>query len=301
MSLKFTKSTDTEHEVKLDSFLISATWQVGRAIAGNSAPFEVRTAFVGEGAKIEVKGKSDKGLDLGKISSVIRNNRFQGDFAIPQDAELGDKVYFEVKLSKNSLNDTSERIPVFLPMQVFNLKWSAKEARRGDILTLTADVNGLRDGEEVTLIIYEYDRDGVHDKIVELPGTVKDKKIEVKWEYEYYEDTDEIQSQEELQQYGGSYNPPEYFFTVKIENTEYGIKQESRLLQFKDYVEIALIDNAGAGLADQKFTIHLADGSTQDGQLDQNGRARIDDISPGPYRIEFPDAPGFSRKQGPSQ
>lgn len=298
MPLKFTKSTDTEHKVELDSYLISASWSVGRAIAGNKVPFEIHTVFVGEGAKIVVKGMSDKALDLGKITSVVRNNCFQGEFTIPQNAELDDKVYFEVKLSKNSLNDISERIPVCRAVEVFNLKWSAKEARRGDIVTLTADVNGLRDHEEVTLIIYEYDRDGVHDKIVELPGLVKDKKIEVKWEYEYHEDTDEIPSQSELDEYGSQYNPPEYFFTVKAGSAEYGPQQESGLLTFKDYVEIALVDESGVGLADERFIIHLADGSQQEGQLDQSGRARLDDISPGPYRIEFPDAQGYSRQEG---
>ena len=51
MSLEFSKGTDTEHEIKLDSTLISAVWRPGKAIGGQEMPFEVRTSFVGVGAR----------------------------------------------------------------------------------------------------------------------------------------------------------------------------------------------------------------------------------------------------------
>jgi hypothetical protein len=287
MNLKFTKSTDTEHKIKLESLLISASWCSGKAIAGQPASFEVRTAFVGEGAPIKIVGKSEKGKKLGKIKDVIKRNKYVGQFDIPEDMELDDMVYFEVDLPKNDLEGESERIPVFPPVQVFNLKWSAKEARRGDILTLTADVNGLRNHEEVTIVIYEYDRDGTHDKIVEIPVEVLNKKITLKWEYEYHEDTDEIPSQEELDQYGKEYNPPEYFFTVKVEDTEFGLKQESGLLVFKDWIEIVLIDENGNPVPDEEYILHLPDGQTRRGTLDQSGYAREEQIPPGRVIIEF--------------
>ena len=61
MALKFTKSTDSEHEVKLDSSLISVSWTCGMAIGGQTASFEVLTELVGEGAPIKVKGKNENG------------------------------------------------------------------------------------------------------------------------------------------------------------------------------------------------------------------------------------------------
>lgn len=295
MDLKFTKSTDTKHKIKLESSLISASWCSGKAIAGQIATFEVRTAFVGEGAPIKIKGKSEKGKKLGKIKDVIKRNKYVGELEIPEDTELDDMVYFEVELPKNDLEGESNRIPVFPPVQVFNLKWSAKEARRGDILTLSADVNGLRDHAEVTVIIYEYDRDNTHDKIVELPATVMNKKIELQWEYEYHEDTDEIPTQEELDQYGEQYNPPEYFFTVKVEDTEFGVKQESGLLEFKDWIELELKERDGTPIANARYVVRFADGTEREGSLDENARARLEDIPPGPYRVDFPDNPGFER------
>ncbi len=292
MELKFSKSTDTEEKIELEPSLISASWRCGKAIAGRRASFEVVTALVGQGAPIKIKGKSEKGEKLGKIKDVIRGNKYIGFFDIPDDLELGDEVYFEVKLPKNDLEGESNRIPVFPPVEVFNLSWNATEARRGDVLTLTADVNGLRDHEEVIVTIYEYDRDGAHDKIVELPVEVINKRIELKWEYEYHEDTDEIPTQEELQQYGNEYNPPEYFFTVTVEDTEFGVEQESGLLRFKDWLEIQFLDEDGTPRANERYVVTLPDGSRQEGRLDDTGRARLEDIPPGPCRVEFPDAPG---------
>ncbi len=298
MELKFTKSTDSEHKIKLESALISASWLVGKAIAGRSVSFQVLTAFVGEGAGIKITGRSENGKKLGKIKDVIKRNKYIGEFKIPEDIDAGDLVYFEVELPRNGLDGESNRIPAFPPIQVFNLKWSQEEATRGDVLTLTADVNGLADGDEVTVIIYEYDRDGAHDKIVALPAAVMHKRIELEWEFEYHEDTDEIPTQDELQRYGNSYNPPEYFFTVKVEDTEFGRRQqESGLLEFKDWLEIRLLDRDGNPMAHERYAVRLADGSQREGTLDSSGTARLEDIPPGRYDVQFPDVEGVCRQE----
>ncbi len=96
--LKFTKSTDSEEEVQLDSTLIYAEWRAGQAVAGRKASVEVATCFVGDGAPVKLTGKSRKGKKLGKIKGEMRSNKFVGEFDIPSDIETGDRVYFEVKL-----------------------------------------------------------------------------------------------------------------------------------------------------------------------------------------------------------
>jgi hypothetical protein len=288
MSLKFTKGTDTEHEIKLDSVLISAEWRAGVADGGQSVEFEVRTSMVGEGAPVKIKGKSAKGKKLGKVDGTMRGNTFVGSFDIPEDIELGDEVFLEVKLPKNSLNGESGRIPARPPIEVTNMKWSAQEARRGEVLTLTADVKGVPPETEATVTIYEHDQDGAHDKITELPAVVVGEKIETDWEYEYHEDTDDIPTEEEMQRYGRSYNPPEYFFTIKFERAEFGKAQESGLLKFKDWVEISLADDTGALVPNEKYTLNLPDGTKREGSLDSNGQAREDGVPPGAVSVEFP-------------
>jgi hypothetical protein len=168
------------------------------------------------------------------------------------------------------------------------MAWSAKEARRGDTLKLTADVDKVEGGTEATVTILEYDNDGAHDKIVELPAVIKDKKLEIDWEYEYHEDVDELPTSEEVQRYGASYNPPEYFFVIDINGFKTGTAQESGLLTFKDYIEISLCDADGNPRADERYVLHLPDGSTKEGRLDARGKAREEGIPPGHIRVEFP-------------
>lgn len=287
--LKFTKSTDSKEEIKLESALIYADWRQGAVYTGHKAALEVVTVFVGNGAKIEMTGKTENGKKLGKIKDTIDSNRYIGFFEIPADVEPGDMAYFEVKLSANGIDGESSRVPVYPAPIVTNMAWSATEARRGDTLKLTADVDKVEPGTEATVTILEYDNDGAHDKIVDLPAVVKDKKIDISWEYEYHEDVDELPTSEEVQRYGASYNPPEYFFVIDINGFKSGTQQESGLLKFKDYIEISLRAADGAPKADERYVLHLPDGSKKEGRLDSRGKAREDGIPPGHVRVEFPD------------
>ena len=71
--------------------------------------------------------------------------------------------------------------------------------------------------------------------------------------HKYFEDSDEIPTQEELDKYGGAYNPPEYFFVINIDGFEFGHEQESGILGFKDYIEINLVDEKGNKSAKEKY------------------------------------------------
>jgi hypothetical protein len=289
MPLKFTKSTDAKEKVTLTSSLVYAEWQQSYAPVGQTAAFEIGTLFVGQGAPIEAKGKSKKGKSLGTVKGKVRGNKFIGEFTIPADTKLGDMVYFDVKLPKNGLSGTSNSVAVVPPIKVTDLSWSASEARRGDILTLKASVENLPDAAQVKIVIYEFDRGGANDKIVELPATVDNKKIELQWAYEYHEDTDEIPSDEEMQRYGKNYNPPEYFFTVRVDKLEFGKRQESGLLEFKDWTEIELRDESGNAVGNIDYILRLPDGTERRGTLDENGYAREDNVPPGQIDVSFGD------------
>jgi len=289
MSLSFTKSTDSEHEVKLDSKLISATWMCGSAVAGGRAAFQIQTAFVGEGAPIKVKGKSEEGERLGKITGEVRGNKFSGFFEIPEDIELNDQVYFEFKLKKNSLDGESERIPAVPVVRAFNLRWGVDEACRGDIVTLSADTSGLRDHFDVTITIFEYDEARGSERVVELPGRVMDGHVEVTWEFGYFDDTAQIAGQQELDDYADRYAYPEYYFTVTYEGTAFGTERESGMLRFNDWQEITLVNEDGSPAANERYILHLANGEQREGSTDREGYAREEHLPPGPTRIEFPD------------
>jgi hypothetical protein len=285
----YSVSSDKKEKVKLTPSLVSAHWLSSVAFGGQEARCEVLTAFVGQGAPIKITGKSDNGKKIGKIEGEMRGNRFIGAIPIPDDIEDGDYVYFEVELSKNSLKGESDRIPARPAVVVSELNWGASVAARGDIVTLSGKVSSVPSGWEITLVVYEYDDDGCHDPVVELPAQVRDGKFELKWEYQYYEDTDEIPTQGELDTYDAKYAHPEYFFTVRVDGTEYGAEQASGLLRFKDFLKLQVLDERGEPMANEKYVLRLADGTERKGNLNSDGFLEEEDLPPGEVIIEWPD------------
>jgi hypothetical protein len=288
---KFSKSTDKEHVIELESSILHAAWSSNTAYAGSEVGVEVSTMFVGEGGKITITGKSEDGKNLGKIKDKIYGNGYSGKLRMPEKTKPGDMAYFTVKLPQLGLKAESNRIPIVPKIEVSNMKWDKKEARRGDTLKLTADVEGVRDESEVKVLIYERSPEGNDDKIAEIPTKVKNRKIEVSWDYEYHDSTLNIPTEEELQKYSKEkhYNHPEYFFALKIDDGEYGKKQESGILKFKDWVKIALTDENGDPAANEKYVLYMPDGTKREATLDNNGIAHEKDIPPGAIRVEFPE------------
>jgi len=166
------------------------------------------------------------------------------------------------------------------PVKITNVQWSAQEARRGDVLQLTADVEGAPDGTEALIEVWEHDEDEAHDFITKMPTMVENKRIEISWMYQYFEDTDEIPTEEEVER---GYNSPEYFFKVIIGSKE----ERSELLEFKDWIDIVVRDEAGQVAANYNYTLHLPDDQEKSGTTDDNGRIREEDIPPGPWWIEL--------------
>ncbi|MGB5105297.1 MAG: hypothetical protein WBP29_12485 [Candidatus Zixiibacteriota bacterium] len=289
METNFSKSADSKHQITLQSGIVYAVWLSGTAQQGRDAYLEVGTSFVGFGAAIEIRAKSQAGKTLGSISDKIRNNKYVGKIAISEEAELGDLAYFQVKLPGLNLEAESNRIAIVLPIKVSNMQWSATEARRGDVLTLKADIKNVNEEVPVKVIIFESDQDGAHDRICEIETKVKNSKVELLWEYEYHEDTDEIPTQAELERYGRNYNPPEYFFVLEIDKQEFGREQESGLLTFRDWIEIELTDENGIAMSGKSYVLTLPDGSERRGTLDNNGFAREEQVPPGAVTIDFPD------------
>lgn len=293
METSFNKSADSQHKITLQSSLVYAVWLSGTAQPGRDAYFEVGTSFVGFGAAIEIKAKSHQGKTLGSINDKIYNNKYVGKVRIADDAEIGDMAYFQVKLSALNLQGESSRISIVPPIKVTNMQWSASEARRGDILTLKADVANVDEEVPAKVIIFEADEDGAHDRICEIATAVKNSKIILEWEYEYHEDTDEIPTQAELERYGRGYNPPEYFFVIEIDKQEFGRDQESGLLTFKDYIEIQANQGDGSVMANEDVVVHFSDGSEKRITLDEYGYHKLEGVPPGRCSIEFPNRDGM--------
>ena len=187
---EYRKSTDTEHTEKLTSQMVTAEWVRKIACAGDPLPLEVWTHFVGNGAAITITVKDQKGKTVETVKGQVFGNRFAGRIVIPE--KNVDALTFTAKLSKHGVQADSNTCRILPPVQITNQKWDPQEARRGDVVKLTAETRNIADGEQLMLMIYEYDQDGAHDFIAKFPCRVRTNKIDADWEYEYHEDTDDI-------------------------------------------------------------------------------------------------------------
>jgi hypothetical protein len=286
--MNFSAQTDSAQRFNVQSNLIYAIWKSKAAYGDSDATFEVRTSFVGDGADVKIKGKTENGKNLGKLDAKIYGNRLIAGFPIPKTVPADDFVYLEVQLPKQGLKGETNRIPTRPPIQVQQMKWSAKEARRGDVLTLSVDFQSqIPNDTDAIVAIYEYDHYGSnHDPVVRIPTTVQNKKIQVQWEYEYFDDTKEIPTKQDLQPHGKNYNHPEYFFVVVLDEIRIGVKQESGLLRFKDRVEFKLVDSLERPIANTQFSVIFSDGKQSNGTTDSNGVGIFDNCSPGPYHLQ---------------
>ena len=271
-------ATDQEHEIQLDSAIDSVMWEYMQASVGDEVPLEVRTHFVGNGSEVRITVCKSSGGRLDRFTGKVRGNRYKGIYTVTDEAETA--IYFEAELRQHGLSERSEDMEIIPPIIITNLQWGQQEARRGDILKLTADVEGAQDGTDAAIEIYEHDADGAHDPITQISAMVENGRIEVDWMYEYYDDTDEIPTEAELE---AGYNPPEYFFRVIIGSSE----ADSDLLEFKDWIEFTINNSDGEPEANADYILHLSDGQERRGTLDDQGHAREDDIPPGPCEIEL--------------
>jgi hypothetical protein len=284
--LEYQKPTDQEHKITLPSKITLATWDKQSVLIGDKVSYEVRTLFVGNGSDIKFNIKDKSGKTIEKVKGKVFGNLFMGFLVVPDKAK--DELSYEAELPKHKLKLKSDTVKVFPAVEVTNMKWSEKEARRGDVVKMTADVKGVQDETEVEIVIFEYDADGAHDPIAKFPTKVKQKKVEAEWEYEYHDDTDDIPTDKEMKKYSKSYNPPEYYFVIDIYKKRFGGEQESKLLEFKDWIEINLSEKDGNPVADEDYELTYADEGKKKGKLDKQGNAKVEDISPGKVTVEFP-------------
>lgn len=282
---EYTKSTDEVHIVTLESKITHAIWRSKAACMEEKAVFEVWTHFVGNGSDIQIKVEDKHGKKIKKLTGKVYGDYFAGSILVPKKAK--EELSFTAKLPKHGLEMKSDTLKVIPPIAVTNMKWGQEEARREDLVKLSADIEGVPDETEVMIHIYEHDQDGAHDFITKFPCRVKNKKIEAEWEYEYHEDTDEIPTDEEMKEYGKTYNPPEYFWVVEVYGKRFGQKQESGLLEFKDWLEIEIFDENSKSLANAQYTLRLADGEERKGNVDENGYTKEEDVPPGKINILF--------------
>lgn len=275
---EYQRPTDAAHRIELESSIDRAVWDRGVASIGEEVEFQVYTRFVGDDSEARITIKNSSGRRLDELTAQVYGNRCRGRWTVSDRAR--DSVYYEVDLREHGVRGDSEELAIIPARTITNARWSQTEARRGDILTLSADTENFPEGTEARIVIYEYDEDGAHDLITELTGLVESNGIETEWEYEYHEDTDEIPTDPEVE---GGYSYPEYIFKVIIGS----IEAQSELLRFKDWIDFIMRDGAESPVPNHEYILHLADGQERRGRTDADGRVIERDVPPGPWWIEI--------------
>jgi hypothetical protein len=286
MNSSFTKSTDSKHKIKLDSNLIYVLWRSKYAYGGADAEFEVRTSLVGDGAEVKVKGKTGKGKSIGSADGKIYGNRYVGAISIPDKIDPEDEAYIEVRLPKHGLSGESNRIPARPRPAVKLMKWDRSVVRRNDTVTITCEFeSGVIDGDPARILIREHNTGGVDISVADIPVTISNRKIELKWLFDHSDPTELIPAEPELTPHGKHYGPPKYYFIVLLDEIKIGTGRESGLMEFKDTASITLVALPDIPLANVNFHLNLADGKQIKGKTGADGVALIKDIPPGKAEI----------------
>lgn len=272
--------TNKKTEIELESDINRIVWTAGTACPGGKVGLEIETQFVGVNSEIAIEITDKSGKKFDTIKKKIYGNKLWLEITVPEKAK--DELYAEVKLSKHGISKKSRGLYLFPSVEIKNLKWDKQEAKRGDILKLTADIKGLADGNEAEIQIWEHDSDLAHDLVTKFPIKIRNQKIEADWEFQYIDDTDDIPTQEENE---NGYQWPEYFFRVICA----GKSADSGLLKFKDWVEIEWIYPDGSKAANKNFKLLLADGTQKTESFNDQGIYRLEDTSPGPFKIVIKD------------
>ena len=265
-------------KVRVDSAIEQVYWTRRQAAPGGTVGLEVFTRYVGNGADLKIELTDNAGKGHGSFTDKIHGNHFWAAVKIPSDAK--DALVASVKLSKHSLQQKSPGLLLLPPVQITNVTWDRKEARRGDTLKLTADVKGPPDGSEAAIEIYERDAEGAHEQVAKIPVTIRNKKVEAWWEFQYHDDTKDIPSAHETEK---GYHPPEYFFRVAVGE----VGADSGPLEFKDWIEVVLHDGKGNPIGGAEYVLYLPDGSQKKGKLNQQGSSIERGVPPGVSRVEF--------------
>ena len=277
---KYNSETDKVQKTKLTSSIEQVLWTKTYSSPGGKVGLEIYTKYVGSNSDIQIEISDKSGKKFETIKKKFFGDKFWLEIIVPEKAK--DELYAEVKLPKHSLSQKSGSLYLFPPIKITNVKWDKSEAKRGDVLKLSADIQGAADGTEAEIQIWEYDTDEAHDLITKFPVNVKNKKVETEWEFQYFDDAKNIPTHEENEK---GYQHPEYFFRVVVAGTN----SDSELLKFKDRIEIKIKNNLDEPLKDMEYILILPDGKERKGVLNSEGYLKEENIPPGNIKFRIPE------------
>jgi len=174
---------------------------------------------------------------------------------------------------------------------VYNARWSKDMAKLGEVLTLTADVEGFPAGTPAIFLVYQRDVTGPPKVIATINSQTQGDKVETTWTFALPPEEADILVPEEgapdtdVEPKG--YSAPDFFFAVHVELC----RALSGILYIEDFIEVEAVDEEDKPLADQEYALYLASGEVRQGVLDGSGKTREDKIPAGLTNLRFPTLP----------
>lgn len=287
MSNEYQAPTNKKNKFKVVSHIAKAEWQCTAAVANNEAPVYVKTALVGDGAQIEIKGYSSSGKDPGTIKGQVFNNCFYGKLPIPEKIEVDADVWFEAKLPKHGISSESDSVPARPAIFVNSMKWDKTIVHQEEELKMTIDFeSGVDDGTIGTIVVYEYSPEGHHEKVLTARQTIENMKLEVEWIFNYNGKINEIPTEVEMSRFNKHYVNPKYFFVLIIYGIIIGDAQESGFVEFKGRLNLPIFDAYGVPMKNEKFKIRFSDNTKKNYTADENGIITDESIPPGKLFVD---------------
>jgi uncharacterized Zn-binding protein involved in type VI secretion len=160
------------------------------------------------------------------------------------------------------------------------VRWSTGSAAVGDKVDLLVDTIGIEDGTPVVLTVFIRDGNYADHSLAEIQTQISSDQAKTSWSLAVDEKYLLIADKKAQKK---RYSQPFFFFRVSVA----GLSEQSGILNLTDWVEISLKGEDGKAIGNKDYRVQLPTGEIREGTLDANGKAKIENVSPGTAAISF--------------
>ncbi len=172
-------------------------------------------------------------------------------------------------------------------LSVHSAKWEKEKATAGEKIKWSAKIDGYKDQTPAYCSIFKRDLTGPDIQVFGFDTHVRGDKVEGEWVYVVEtagKDADKDKKQKATKVVEPNpYSAPEYYFEVTVGNS----RSRSGLLGLKAKAEVKFLDHEGKPLSNVKYKARTASGEIRTGTLDGQGKATLENISPGEFSLMF--------------
>jgi hypothetical protein len=236
---------------------------------------------------MDIRLEDAQGTVHSSLSGRLHGDNVTVDLQVPPKASGG--LLALVTMPNHGLSAESDALRIVEPVRVRGALWSQETVQRGDRVTLSAEARRAPDGRRATVRIFERaPGSGAPDPVTRLRPRTEGGAVTVTYQFQYPGDTADILPAWDAPD---GYTQPEYVYTVEVAGVRADSETAKRngVLTFVDDLTLQVVDpTRGAPYADQTIAVTLADGASTETTTDGSGIAELNEIPPGPARVELP-------------